>query len=288
MTHSEEKSHVLTDLVEPLNQYLHVPIAARLVTLLKHTPVTPDQVTYASILFGLASAYCFSRGTATATLLAGILLEITLLLDCADGQLARAKGCSSEWGRILDGIAGYISYLSVVIGMMVGLGGFYGSLGAITVLTILKAISYDYCKQTMTSVIQEGHDASKKDILDAYRKHRETGSTLSAVYFYYLQMQQFIFQGRWVSIKRFDADAAAAEASQPLPPEKRTAYWRNVKPLMALWKWNGPDLVLFIFILLAVSGLLQQTLPMLALLMALQMIGTLIAHRRVIRREIAP
>ena len=287
MTHSEEKSHVLNELVEPINKYLHVPIAARLVGWLKDTAVTPDQVTYASILFGLASAYCFSRGTFPSMMLAGFLLEITLLLDCADGQLARAKGCSSEWGRILDGIAGYISYLSVVIGMMVGLKGSYGSLIAITILTILKAISYDYCKQTMTSMIQEGYDASKKDILYTYRKHHKTGSALSAVYFYYLQMQHFIFQGRCVSLKQFDPNAATAESNQPMNLEQRTAYFKNVKPLMRVWKWNGPDLVLFMFILLAVFGLLQQTLPLLAFLMALQLVLTLLTHRWVIRREIS-
>ncbi len=286
MAHSEEKSHVLTHLVEPVNQYLHVPIAARLVSLLKNTPVTPDQVTYASILFGLSSAYGFSRGTVAATVAAAVLLEITLLLDCADGQLARAKGVSSEWGRILDGIAGYISYLAVVIGMMVGLKGLYGSLAAITVLTIIKAISYDYCKQTMTSVIQEGFDASKKDILDAYLKHRDTGSRLSVVYFYYLQMQQFLFQGRWVSLDRFDTDQAAHDLQQPLSQEQRAAYLNRAKPLMSLWKWNGPDFVLFIFILLAVTGLLRQALPLLAVLMALQLILTLIAHRWVIQSEI--
>ena len=273
--------------MEPVNRYLHVPIAARLVAVLKNTPVTPDQVTYASILFGLLSAYCFSRGVYSALVLAGILLEITLLLDCADGQLARAKGCSSEWGRILDGIAGYISYLSVVIGMMVGLKGSYAALTAITVLTILKAIAYDYCKQTMTSVIQEGRDASKKDIHDAYRKHRDGNAPLAAVYFYYLQVQQFIFQGSWVSLKRFDPHAALAQAGTPLPEAQRTAYFENAKPLMALWKWNGPDLVLFVFILLAVTNLLQQTLPLLASVMALQLVLTLIAHRRVIRREIS-
>ena len=58
MNEPENRPHILEDLVEPINQYLHVPIAAPIVKLLQRTPVTPNLVTYAShssrINFGLS------------------------------------------------------------------------------------------------------------------------------------------------------------------------------------------------------------------------------------------
>ena len=63
MNEPENQPHVVEDLVEPVNRYVHNSIAAAIVKFLKRTPVTPNQVTYASIFIGLISAYRFSLGT---------------------------------------------------------------------------------------------------------------------------------------------------------------------------------------------------------------------------------
>ena len=112
-----DKTQFVNGIIEPVNRYFHDPIAAKIVRFLKNTLVTPNQVTYISVLIGLIAAYIFSLGTLRAFLLAGILLEIVMVLDCVDGQLARAKKCASDLGRLLDGIAGYIIYLAVLIGL---------------------------------------------------------------------------------------------------------------------------------------------------------------------------
>ncbi|MFQ5450619.1 MAG: CDP-alcohol phosphatidyltransferase family protein [Nitrospinaceae bacterium] len=285
MTIPGKPSHILPDLVEPVNRYIHIPLAGRLVPWLKNTRITPNQVTYASVLFGLASAYMFSLGTQPAMVAGGLLLEVTLILDCVDGQLARAKGCASEWGRILDGIAGYIAYLAVVFGMMRGLGDHYLPLAGLTVLTILKAIAYDYCKQTLTSIIQQGNDATLEDIRKAYRNFKKTGSRISVLYFYYLQTQRLIFQGRWDSLAGFDEEREAAAAKALSTGKQRTLYLHNIQPLTAVWRWNGPDLVLFLFILLAVPGILKAALPLMVLFLGIQFILTLLFHHFVIRNE---
>ena len=90
--------HAPVDLVEPVNRYIQVPIAKQIVGFLKNTPVTPNHVTYFSVLVGFASGYAFSFSTPMFLILGGVLLEITLVLDCVDGQLARAKGMSSDLG----------------------------------------------------------------------------------------------------------------------------------------------------------------------------------------------
>ena len=89
-------AHSLEDLVEPVNRCIQDPLAKQMVRFLKNTLITPNQVTYFSVLVGFASGYAFSFASPASLVLGGILLEATLVLDCVDGQLARAKGMASE------------------------------------------------------------------------------------------------------------------------------------------------------------------------------------------------
>ena len=64
------------EIIEPVNRYLHNPLAASIVQTLKNTRVTPNQVTYFSVFVGLVSAYIFSIGTLQAFFFAGIKILI--------------------------------------------------------------------------------------------------------------------------------------------------------------------------------------------------------------------
>ena len=268
MTENKQTSHLLADLAEPINRYIHDPIGAGLVKWLKNTPVTANQVTYVSIIFGLASAYAFSHGTVLSIIHAGFFLEITLILDCADGQLARAKGSASDWGRLLDGIAGYIAYIAVVIGIMIGYGGYYGTLGAIAVVTILKAISYDYCKQSMTRMVQEGVDGNLLEIQKIRKKLEENPGLILKVYLAYLLGQRAMLGGR----------NRGEEISRPLNPDERQRYCDETRFVRSLWKWNGQDLPLFLIAVLAICGVLEASLVPMAWFLGAQHLLTLTAH----------
>lgn len=281
----KESGHFLKDLEEPVNRYLHVPLAGTLVGFLKKTTITPNQITYASIFFGLWSGYVFSRGGASSMVWGGILLEVTLILDCVDGQLARATGKSSEWGRLLDGIAGYIAYGAVVIGIMAGMGAYYGSLAWIALLTILRAISYDYCKQSMTSLVRNGYDGNQREILETFQKMRKQRSAVLRSYFYYLQFQQFLFQGHWVSLSRFTEEKRKLFEKTLLTEGQREQYYQKAKFMMAVWKWNGLDLPLFLIALFAILGTLDAFLTPMAYFMGVQYLVTLCLHRFLLRNE---
>ncbi|MFQ5715735.1 MAG: CDP-alcohol phosphatidyltransferase family protein [Nitrospinales bacterium] len=283
MAPRERSSHFLPDLAEPINRYFQQPIAARLVDLLMETRVTPNQVTYTSVLFGWLSAYAFSRGASASIALGGGLLEVALILDCVDGQLARAKGLSSDWGRLLDGIAGYVAYIAVVLGMMVGLREYHGSLAAIGALTILRAISYDYCKQNMTTMVQKGYDGSRKEILDTWRKIETRPSRILKTYFYYLQFQQLIFRGRRFFPGKFSGEREDTE--NLLTEDQRKNYYLKIKTLTAIWKWNGLDLPLFLLALFAILGILEACLTPMAYFMGAQYLLTLTLHHALIRHE---
>ena len=197
---TDESDHALKDLAEPVNIYIHDPIAKRLVRVLKNTCFTPNQVTYLSVLVGFVSGYSFSQGTWVSSIAGGILLELTLILDCVDGQLARAKNMASDWGRLIDGIAGYFAYLAVVYGIIAGYPDFQSALIAIAVFTILRAISYDYCKQTFGMMVLKGFDGMDREIQSTVGKIVQKSSAVLVVYFYYMQVQQLIFRGKWATL----------------------------------------------------------------------------------------
>jgi phosphatidylglycerophosphate synthase len=269
------------DLVEPVNHYIQVPIAKQIVGFLKNTPVTPNQVTYFSVMVGFASGYAFSFSTPMFLILGGILLEATLVLDCVDGQLARAKGMSSDWGRLIDGIAGYFAYLAVVVGLIKGFPEYTQTLQAIAGLIILRAISYDYCKQSLVPFLSHGYDGMEREIQSTYQKLRAKMSPVLVLYFYYMQAQQLFFRGEWFFLWQIKA------TDQHLKPnlniEQRKIFHEKIKILLTLWRWNGLDLPLFILALFAVLGILSVSLIPFVWFMAIQYIITLLAHHYFLR-----
>jgi phosphatidylglycerophosphate synthase len=92
---------------EPVNVYLQRPIAGLVVRLVFNTPVTPNQLTFISTIFGMlgAAAIIFAPLHLWA---AGILLYAKDIFDSADGQLARAKMMHSRRGRFYDSIGDFI------------------------------------------------------------------------------------------------------------------------------------------------------------------------------------
>jgi len=279
MNVSSDQSQSVHEIIEPINRYFHNPIAASIVKILKDTWVTPHQVTYVSVFIGLIAAYIFSLETTQSFFLAGVLLEMVMILDCVDGQLARAQKCASDWGRLLDGIAGYIIYLAVLIGIMTGLGKCYVALVVIGMLTILRAISYDYCKLTMITMIQKGYDGNHKEISDIHLKVSKNNSIILKVYFYYLQLQQFIFCGHFVSLDQLDESNSLIYQNNILTAGQREEYRKKNGLLMTVWSWNGVDLPIFLLVLISIFGIMGLFLKPLAYFLALQFAFTMVYHR---------
>ncbi len=273
---SEKTEHVLKDLAEPVNIYIHEPLAKRLVSVLENTFITPNQVTYFSVLVGFISGYSFSQGNWETSVVGGILLELTLVLDCVDGQLARAKNMASDLGRLIDGIAGYFAYLAIVLGIIFGYPDFQTALIIIAVFTILRAVSYDYCKQTLGTMVLKGYDGMERDIQTTFEKIRHKPSMILVLYFYYMQAQQMIFRGRWntlgnlKNLKKID--------NKILDPNQRQEYFNRLRNLFRIWRWNGLDFPLFLIALLGMLSMLGQSLNFLAAAMAAQFILTYLIH----------
>ena len=205
-----------------------------------------------------------------------MLLELTLILDCVDGQLARAKNMASDWGRLIDGIAGYFAYLAVVYGIIVGYPDFQSALIVIAVFTVLRAISYDYCKQTFGMMVLKGHDGMDREIQNTVGKIVQKSSAVLVVYFYYMQVQQLIFRGKWATLPELRNKEHVAKAILDL--DQRKQYFKKISVLLKVWRWNGIDFPLFLIAVLGIISMPGQSLNFLAYGITLQFLFTYFLH----------
>lgn len=85
------------------NRFVARPLAAVLLVPLERSRVTPNQITFASLLvFAVAAALLVALPGHGGLVLAVVVLELSYVLDCVDGQLARLRGTSSPVGAHLD------------------------------------------------------------------------------------------------------------------------------------------------------------------------------------------
>jgi hypothetical protein len=107
--------------------------------------VTPDQVTLACLVVGLAGAHCFLYARTWLDVLGFVLLVLSDVLDSADGQLARLRGTSTPFGRILDGIADNARFTGLYVHVLLRLvlhGGW--GVGAAVALTVAAGLSHSW------------------------------------------------------------------------------------------------------------------------------------------------
>lgn len=122
------------------NSWIHRVVRPTLVKPLAKTPVTPNQLTTARLLAGLAGAGLMAAGPGWQDI-AGAVFVLSVALDRADGDLARLTGKTSPGGHRYDMIADAVCNTLILIGLGIGLrGGDYGlmavPLGALAGLSV--------------------------------------------------------------------------------------------------------------------------------------------------------
>jgi phosphatidylglycerophosphate synthase len=89
---------------QPLGRYWGGPLARRLARALVATPVRPNALTLAAgaIMFAAAAIVATGAAGIAVQCITALLLAVALVLDTADGHLARLQNTASELGRRLD------------------------------------------------------------------------------------------------------------------------------------------------------------------------------------------
>jgi hypothetical protein len=161
---------------EPLDIAFYRPLGFAVAKSLTPLPITPNQVTFVSMLCGIGAGVLYAFGTASATLTAGVLFLLANTLDCADGQLARLKQIKSDLGRIIDGFADYITGLVVLLGMGIGYSHqfytpvlWWGLIFAAAVSNILQSTLLDTYRSRYMSLVT----GRVESLQDEYKEFEE-------------------------------------------------------------------------------------------------------------------
>ena len=238
------------DVEEWIDARFHRPVAAALSALLLPTDVSSNQVTIGSMAFGLWGALCLYAGYflpaipyAPAMIMAAFLLFVSVILDCADGQLARARGSGSMTGRMIDGVADNVvviaSYYTIAF-ILHSEWGLWGLVAAVVggLSMSLRTMMYDnyravYVKHVEDKGAEEGQPSRRQAAKAAMRDARLQGDTFDA---YLLN----IYLGwLWLQRKCPGADDDSTESVPELSEQARREYRAEHASTMRLATWLG-------------------------------------------------
>jgi hypothetical protein len=130
---------------------------------------TPNQVTIASFGIGLLAAYFFAQGDTASLIVGALLLQLSIVVDCVDGELARYTRTFSELGAWLDAITDrvkeYVVFLGLAYGAFVQNGSNLWLLAVL--LMILQTFRHlsDYNFSQVSKARASEHDPGSVDFL---------------------------------------------------------------------------------------------------------------------------
>ncbi|MDP9376147.1 MAG: CDP-alcohol phosphatidyltransferase family protein [Actinomycetota bacterium] len=115
-------------------------VSPYLTRLLLRTPLTPNGVTWLMILAGLLAALALSFPGLWTAFAAFAFIQLQLLLDCSDGELARWRQMGSPVGIYLDRVGHYVTEAALPIALGIRADGGWDSLGGWTTLGLICSV----------------------------------------------------------------------------------------------------------------------------------------------------
>lgn len=105
----------------------------------------PNAITVVSLVIGLLAAAAFAFGSRAALVLGAVLLQVSLVVDCSDGEVARMTGRFSRTGAWLDAVTDRVKEFAAYVGLAIGSGvtQMWWVAGALIILQTVRHLS-DY------------------------------------------------------------------------------------------------------------------------------------------------
>jgi phosphatidylglycerophosphate synthase len=219
--------------------------------LLLPTGVSPNAVTLLSIVFGIACGVAMLSSFEWHLQLAGVCLFVSAVLDCADGQLARLRGTSSAFGRMLDGVADLMVSIAAVGGSTYVIWSKHHQSMAIGLMAIVLCVAtavtgsfhtgmYDHFKNVFLRLTSERfrEGESYAGALARFEAKKERGGFWGRlawpIYLFYVRSQEKYVLG-------FDPyTATRVELLPPYDAVHARIYRSHVSALMRVWRtWFG-------------------------------------------------
>lgn len=256
------------DVEEPIDLFVHRPLAFVVAKLAERTPLTPNHLTLISMSLGLVAGVVLLRSPVGPAPLAGALLFSSQVIDCSDGMLARMRKSSSEIGRMLDGVADVITLTAAVAGATWMLVRSHPSPSWLPFAMVIGAALTSYTSSLHTSAYDHYKNlhlaltvgSREEDLDQALARHRAASArpmplAHRIIYWIYLGfLKQQVQLLAW-----FDPSTTARYSSLPAhDPRVAAAYRRHNGRLLDVWRsLFGLGSVVFGFALFTALGHLE-------------------------------
>lgn len=112
-----ESTYKSSDTEELLDRLFYRKVGYGMAVAAKATGLTPNNVTFISVIFGVIAGHLFFYQNTIINLIGVLMLITAEAIDGADGQLARLTNTYSRYGRIFDGVAGNLWFISIYLHM---------------------------------------------------------------------------------------------------------------------------------------------------------------------------
>ncbi len=240
------------DIEEPIDVWVQRPVGFVIAKLAYPTPLTPNQITILSIIFGLVAGFFYVKPVPHHLVWAGLCVFLSAAFDCADGALARMRKSSSALGRMLDGVADLTTTIAAVGGSTYVMATRHAHPwwhAAIVVVLCLLTVwtnafhsgGYDYYKSMFLRMTIEGNKEGEDiDVaLARYEEGKREGMSFGVRFVWWIYL--FYTKGQIDFLRWFDPCAPRKLESLPAWNKEQAERYRAIQlPCMALWRnWFG-------------------------------------------------
>ena len=235
-----KKSLKMAEIEEFFDLFFYRPLAFLLVKIVYRTNITPNQLTIIAIFFGFASGCVYATGLPNACLYGAILFMFFNVFDCSDGMLARLKKNGTHAGRIIDGIADYISTAAVFIGLGIGYPdhtythSFWWLLLFLAALSnVIQSAMVDYYRNRFLDYVLQRKSTFEED-MDSFREEYKV-----------IKDQKNKWLDRWIIRRYFDYSAFQEKLTSKKKGEKLfkatpEEHYKKNKGIVRVWVNIGP------------------------------------------------
>jgi len=237
-----ESTYKARDVEETIDIYFYRPLGYAIALGCQRLGITPNIVTIVSIFIGVTGGHLLYYRDFTLNLWGIILWVIADTLDSVDGQLARMTNHRSKIGRILDGLGGNITFVSIYLHLFARMTVTYDfPWPLLFLLTLAGGVSHsiqsalaDYYRNAYLKFVVdpmkselEGADEIRAEYLATSFKKHPIRKILLRVYLNYT-VEQEAFSKNFQKLRK----RADQEFGQNIPERFADEYRRMNKPLM--------------------------------------------------------
>lgn len=227
----------------------------RIALLAEKLGITPNAITIASIFIGIGAGLCFLSTNLLVNVGGMLLLILADAFDSADGQLARLTKQYSRLGRILDGVAGDLWFISIYVCICIRVNSsilfFMEHSWLIWTLAVcagachaLQAAMADYYRQLHLQCVN-GHS----ELEDVNKLREGKKGLVQTVYYYYSMIQVRVTR----NMQKMRRTLAERFPDGNIPQELRDEFRALSLPLMPLtnilsFNWRAITLFISLFL----------------------------------------